>query len=80
MSSRTWMVHTDRLLNDEKLASVVLRLMIAMNDLGITNSEMYEWERSETPEKAALAWRGTIFRACADGTFIRSAIDHSRNR
>ena len=47
------------LLQDEKLGSVVLRLMMAMNDIGITNSSMVEWEKTCDPKKKAR-WRGGV--------------------
>jgi hypothetical protein len=37
----------------------VLRLMIAMNDLGITTSSMVEWEKTIDPKKKAR-WRGGV--------------------
>jgi hypothetical protein len=59
MSSRTWSVRSAKLLNDEKLGSVVLRLMLAMNDIGVTNSSMSEWEKTGDPKKKAR-WRGGV--------------------
>jgi hypothetical protein len=59
MSSRTWSVRSARLLENEKLGSVVLRLMMSMNDLGITNSSMAEWEKTDDPKKKAR-WRGGV--------------------
>jgi hypothetical protein len=59
MSSRTWSVRSAKLLHDEKLGSVVLRLMIVMNDIGITNSSMVEWEKTKHPKKKAR-WRGGV--------------------
>ena len=59
MSSRTWSVRSAKLLQDEKLGSVVLRLMMAMNDIGITNSSMVEWEKTDDPKKKAR-WRGGV--------------------
>jgi hypothetical protein len=59
MSSRTWSVRSAKLLQNEKLGSVVLRLMMAMNDLSITNSSMAEWERTDDPKKKAR-WRGGV--------------------
>ena len=59
MSSRTLSVQSAKLLRDEKLGSVILRLMIAMNDIGITNSSMAEWEHSDDPKKKAR-WRGGV--------------------
>ncbi len=59
MSSRTWTVRSAKLLEDEKLGSVILRLMIAMNDIGITNTSMVEWEKTEDPKKKKR-WRGGV--------------------
>jgi hypothetical protein len=59
VSSRTFMVRSATLLRDEKLASIVLRLMISMNDISITNSSMAEWEKTEDPKKKAR-WRGGV--------------------
>ena len=59
MSSREWVFKSRKLLLDEKLASVVLRLMIVMNDIGLTNSQMFEWERTEDKKKQAR-WRGAV--------------------
>jgi hypothetical protein len=53
------MVRSAKLLLDEKLASVVMRLMIAMNDLGMTNSSMAEWQATDDPKKRAR-WRGGL--------------------
>jgi hypothetical protein len=45
VSSRTFMGRSASLLADKDLASVVVRLMMAMNDLGVANSALAEWER-----------------------------------
>jgi hypothetical protein len=59
MSSRTWIARSARLLANESLGSVVLRLMIAMNDLAMTNSSMAEWETTGDEKKRAR-WRGGV--------------------
>jgi hypothetical protein len=59
MSSRTWSVRSAKLLENEKLGAIILRLMMAMNDLGITNSSMAEWEKTDDPKKKAR-WRGGV--------------------
>jgi hypothetical protein len=59
MSSREWVFRSHKLLLDEKLASVIVRLMIVMNDISITNSQMFEWEKSEEKKKKAR-WRGAV--------------------
>jgi hypothetical protein len=66
------MLRSEKLLHDEKLASVVLRLMMVMNDLGITNSSMYEWERTEDSKKR-MRWRGGVlyFGRVQSATYLR---------
>lgn len=59
MSSRQWIAKTAKLAADEKLASVLARLMMVMNDVGITNSQMFEWEKTEDKKKKVRA-RGAI--------------------
>jgi hypothetical protein len=59
MSSRTWVAKTAKLAADEKLASVLVRLMMVMNDIGITNNSMFEWEKTEDPKKKPR-WRGAV--------------------
>jgi hypothetical protein len=59
MTSTQWVAKTARLLDDEKLASVLVRLMMVMNDIGITNSQMAEWQRTKDPKKQPR-WRGAV--------------------
>jgi hypothetical protein len=59
MSSREWVFKSRKLPLDEKLASVVVRFMIVMNDIGITNSQMVEWEKTKDKKKKAR-WRGAV--------------------
>jgi hypothetical protein len=59
MSSREWIVRTDKLLQDQQVGSVILRLMMFMNDIVITNTEMFEWEKTEDPKKK-FRWRGAV--------------------
>jgi hypothetical protein len=59
MSSREWIFKSRKLLSDPKLASVVVRLMIVMNDIGLTNSQMPEWEKTDDPKKKLRA-RGAV--------------------
>jgi hypothetical protein len=59
VASTQWVAKTADLLADEKLASVLIRLMMVMNDVGITNSQMQEWEKTEDPKKKPRA-RGAI--------------------
>ena len=50
-SSREFMGRSASLLADKELASVVVRLMMAMNDLGVANSALAEWEQTEDRKK-----------------------------
>jgi hypothetical protein len=59
VASTQWISKTARLLDDEKLASALVRLMMVMNDIGITNSQMHEWEKTEDRKKKPRA-RGAI--------------------
>jgi hypothetical protein len=59
MTSTQWVAKTAKLLNNEDLASVLVRLMIVMNDISITNSQMVEWQRTKDPKKKPR-WRGAV--------------------
>jgi hypothetical protein len=59
MTSTQWVAKTANLLNDKGLASVLVRLMIVMNDISITNSQMLEWQTTEDPKKKPR-WRGAV--------------------
>jgi hypothetical protein len=59
MTSTQWVAKTANLLNDEALASVLVRLMIVMNDISVTNSQMVEWQMTEDPKKKPR-WRGAV--------------------
>jgi hypothetical protein len=50
-----------KLLADKALASVVVRLMMAMNDLGVANSALAEWERTKDQKKAARRNGGKLY-------------------
>jgi hypothetical protein len=43
MSSRTWSISTAKLIADKEVASVVVRLMMALNDIGMANEGLGEW-------------------------------------
>ena len=59
MASTQWVTETAKLLKDEKLASVLVRLMIVINDIGITNSQMVEWQETKDPKKKTRG-RGAV--------------------
>jgi hypothetical protein len=41
------MVRSASLVQDKEIASVVLRLMMAMNDIGVANDALQEWDQAE---------------------------------
>ncbi|MCZ7658892.1 MAG: hypothetical protein M5U07_14070 [Xanthobacteraceae bacterium] len=60
MSSRTWIVRSDRL-KDPQVASVVLRLMMAINDSSLANNALHEWSQSEERTKKNRMFGGKIY-------------------
>jgi hypothetical protein len=61
MSSRTWSIGTARLLADKEAASVVLRLMIALNDLAMANEGLGEWIATQERRKLARQNGGRLY-------------------
>jgi hypothetical protein len=59
VSSKTFSVRSDKLLRDEKLGSVILRLMMAVNDITITSSSLFEWQHT-TDRKKKARWKGGV--------------------
>src|SRR5262245_60197250 len=61
MASSTWVIRSAKLLHDKELASVLLLLMMAMNDLGVANSALYEWDHTDDPKKRARQNGGKLY-------------------
>jgi len=61
VSSREFMGRSASLLADKELASVVVRLMMAMNDLGVANSALAEWEQTEDRKKDVRRNGGKLY-------------------
>ena len=61
MSSRTWSVGTARLMADKEAASVVVRLMMALNDLAIANEGLGEWTATQERRKLARQNGGRLY-------------------
>jgi hypothetical protein len=55
------MVHSARLLANPEIASVVLRLMMAMNDLGVANDALQEWDTTKNPKKRVRQNGGKLY-------------------
>jgi hypothetical protein len=53
VSSRTWSVRTAKLVADKDAASVVLRLMMALNDIAVANEGLGEWTDTQDSRKLA---------------------------
>ena len=61
MSSRTWSVGTARLMADKEAASVVVRLMMALNDLAMANDGLGEWTTTQERRKLARQNGGRLY-------------------
>jgi hypothetical protein len=61
MSSRTWSVKTAKLVADKEVASVVLRLMMAQNDIPMANEGLGEWTSTHEPRKLARQYGGRLY-------------------
>jgi hypothetical protein len=61
MPSTTRIVRTARLATDEEIASVVLRLMMAMNDIGVANDALQEWDQTQSRKKKARQNGGKLY-------------------
>jgi hypothetical protein len=61
MSSRTWSVRTAKLIADKEVASVVVRLMMALNDIAMANEGLREWTDTQEPRKLARQNGGRLY-------------------
>jgi hypothetical protein len=61
VSSRTWSVRTAKLVADKDAASVVLRLMIALNDIAVANEGLGEWTDTQESRKLARQNGGRLY-------------------
>jgi hypothetical protein len=61
MGSTTRMVHSARLAADPDIALTVLRLMMAMNDIGVANDALQEWDTTENPKKKIRKEGGKLY-------------------
>ena len=61
MSSRTWAVKTAKLITDRQAASVVVRLMMALNDIAMANEGLGEWTFTQEPRKLARQNGGRLY-------------------
>src|SRR5262249_19080085 len=61
MSSRTWTVKTAKLITDKQAASVVVRLMMALNDIAMANEGLGEWPVTQEGRKLARQNGGRLY-------------------
>jgi hypothetical protein len=61
MSSRTWNVRTAKLLADKEAASVLVRLMMAQNDIAMANNGLSEWTFTKDPRRLARQTGGRLY-------------------
>jgi hypothetical protein len=60
--SRTFIVKSRRILHDPDLASVIVRLSMAMNDIGMANDGLGEWTTTlRNPKKKARQNGGRLY-------------------
>jgi hypothetical protein len=61
MSSRTWTAKISTLTADEELASVIVRLMMVLNDIAIANDGLGEWTFTKNPKKLSRQAGGRLY-------------------
>jgi hypothetical protein len=61
MSSRTWNARTAVLVAKKELASVIVRLMMAMNDMAIANEGLGEWTNTKDRRKVHRQNGGRLY-------------------
>ena len=71
MGSTIRVVHSAKLAADPEIASAVLRLMMAMNDIGVANDALQEWDTTENPKRKLRRDGGKLY----FGRIMRVALD-----
>lgn len=61
MSSKTWRVRTAKLIANRDSASVLIRLMMALNDLAMANEGLGEWTTTKERRKLARQNGGRLY-------------------
>jgi hypothetical protein len=61
MSSTTWSIRTAKLMADKEAASVVVRLMMALNDIAMANEGLGEWTVTQERRKLARQNGGRLY-------------------
>jgi hypothetical protein len=61
MSSKTWIARTAEVIADKEVASVVVRLMMALNDIAMANEGLGEWTFGQERKKLARQNGGRLY-------------------
>jgi hypothetical protein len=61
MSSKTWSIRTAKILADKEAASVVVRLMMALNDIAMANEGLGEWTVTQERRKLLRQNGGRLY-------------------
>jgi hypothetical protein len=68
--STTWLIRTARLADgDGEILSVLLRLMMVVNDVGLANNAVYEWDQGQERRKQPRAAGAKLY-------FVRMQMAH----
>jgi hypothetical protein len=59
--STTRVIRTAALASNEQLAPILLRLMMAVNDISLANAALKEWDETEDPRKRARKDGGKLY-------------------
>ena len=68
------MVRSAKLALDQEIASVVLRLMMAMNDIGIVNDALQQWFNTEDKKKKQRQDGGKLYYGRMQSAHIYEAL------
>jgi hypothetical protein len=74
MGSTTRVVHSGKLVAEEKIATVVLRLMMAMNDIAIVNDALQEWDKTEDKKRKLRKDGGKLYYGRMQSAHIYEAL------
>jgi hypothetical protein len=69
MGSNMRLVRSDELLDDKEVSSILLRLMMALNDSSLANNALREWSESKDRIKTVRMFGGKIY-------FVRVQFGH----
>jgi hypothetical protein len=61
MSSATWIVKTAKLIADRDVASVLIRLMMALNDIAMANEGLRDWTFTTEHRKLSRQNGGRLY-------------------